>query len=333
MRTGRFTEVVWKKNIGKVLHIDREAQPVFSMHTSAMTARSCVSGSSVTALRSAVFSALNDLAVRGYRAQEVELYILLPPGAEEMFLRAMAEETAEICETAGIGQIIMDGELNPVVRLPVIFVEAVGEAVFDKTAEPSANQAEEKAGTKESGAGQTILLLGSAGLDGALQLLDEKRGELSKRFVPTFLKQAEALERELYAAPWIELARATGAGAMRQIKGGGILAALWELAEEAKLGFEIEMSGIGIAQETVEICEYFRLNPYQMSSVGSVLMLTRNPDRLLAALRGAGARAGKLGITTEARARVILGQSERRYLDRPAPDELLLWRERELLDK
>ena len=52
------------------------------------------------------------------------------------------------------------------------------------------------------------------------------------------------------------------------------MAALWEMAEEEKIGFEIAMGSISLKQETVEICEYYRLNPYQLTSAGSYLILT-----------------------------------------------------------
>ena len=61
---------------------------------------------------------------------------------------------------------------------------------------------------------------------------------------------------------------------MRQIGSGGILASLWELAETVRTGFEIEMPQINLKQETVEICEFYRLNPYLMTSAGSYLILT-----------------------------------------------------------
>ena len=60
-------------------------------------------------------------------------------------------------------------------------------------------------------------------------------------------------------------------------------------------------------------------------SAGSFLILSACGDRLLFALEEMGARASKLGIATNAPARVILSQSEKRYLDRPLPDEWMVW--------
>ena len=67
------------------------------------------------------------------------------------------------------------------------------------------------------------------------------------------------------------------------------MAALWEMAEEEKIGFEIAMGSISLKQETVEICEYYRLNPYQLTSAGSYLILTDEADQVIEVLEGGGA--------------------------------------------
>lgn len=113
--------------------------------------------------------------------------------------------------------------------------------------------------------------------------------------------------------------------AIRQIGSGGILAALWDMAEELDTGFEADLSAMTLRQETVEICEFYRLNPYQMTSAGSFLIVTEHGDAVLDVLEKAGARAGRLGVIKARKARVISSGEEIRYLDRPAPDELEVW--------
>ena len=58
---------------------------------------------------------------------------------------------------------------------------------------------------------------------------------------------------------------------------------------------QIEMSRISIRQECVEVCEYYHLNPYQMTSAGTVLMVTRDGNALVRCLEESGARASVLG--------------------------------------
>ena len=331
MRLGKITETVWKKNIGKVLQVAGRCGCLSTSacpeSTGVVTVSTCVSGASPKTACCGILSVLNELAIKGARPEGILLRMLLPETAEENWLRQAAEAIKALCEETGACQeqvvrINIDAEVLPSVYLPVVSVTAVGGKIPE-------NSQEDK-NREKAGAGQSIILLGTVGLEGALRVLDEREPELAKRFVPAFLEQAKRLNSQLYAVPWIEMARKSGATAMKQITEGGIFAALWELTEEAETGMETELSKISICQETVEICEYFHLNPYQMTSAGSVLMLTKQEDKLLGVLRAAGARAEKLGVTTEAAERVILGQSEKRYLDRPAPDELVLWRKREM---
>ena len=180
--------------------------------------------------------------------------------------------------------------------------------------------------TAESGSGAELLMCGYAGLEGTLRILSESRTDLSTRFTDTFLDEAGRLEDELVTPEQVlRVFAADGNAAVRQIGSGGILAALWELFEQEQAGFEIDMHRIALKQETVEICEFFRLNPYQMTSAGSFLILTERADEVLAVLEDAGAHAVRLGTAGRQNARVIRNGEETRYLDRPAPDELLRW--------
>ena len=89
------------------------------------------------------------------------------------------------------------------------------------------------------------------------------------------------------------------------------------------------MSAMSVKQETIDLCEYYNLNPYQMTSAGCILMTADDGDMLVRALEGVGARASKLGVATDKKARVIASGEEQRYLDRPAPDELMCWWEQD----
>ena len=109
---------------------------------------------------------------------------------------------------------------------------------------------------------------------------------------------------------------------VRQIGSGGILAALWNLSKETKLGLDMNMKAFSILQETVEVCEYFRLNPYQLSSVGSFLMVSEDAEGLAEQILAAGGKANVIGSLTDSHDKLIHNGEEIRYLDRPAPDEL-----------
>ena len=55
---------------------------------------------------------------------------------------------------------------------------------------------------------------------------------------------------------------------------GGVLCALWKMAEASGTGLKADLRKIPIRQETIEICEKFDLDPYRLLSSGSVLLGT-----------------------------------------------------------
>ena len=101
------------------------------------------------------------------------------------------------------------------------------------------------------------------------------------------------------------------------------MAALWELADSSGVGLQVDLKKLPIRQETVEVCEFCHLNTYQLTSAGSVIIFTERGEELVQRYEELGIQATLLGRTTADHARVIVGGEEKRFLDRPAPDELL----------
>jgi hydrogenase maturation factor len=137
------------------------------------------------------------------------------------------------------------------------------------------------------------------------------------------MKQLFCVSGDCVSEIVLEIAKGYGVSAMHQITSGGILAALWELAEASKVGLEVDLKKMTIRQETVEICEFCHLNPYQLTSAGSVLLVVERGEELVQKYTELGIQASLLGKTTVDTARVILGGEEKRFLDKPRMDELL----------
>ena len=110
---------------------------------------------------------------------------------------------------------------------------------------------------------------------------------------------------------------------MHDISKGGILGALWEMAERFGVGLEVDLKKIPIRQETVEICNHLDINPYELLSTGSLLLFTENGQEIVNALEQEGIPAVIVGRTTEGNDRLIQVDDESRYLTRPGTDELV----------
>lgn len=255
---------------------------------------------------------LNDLATRGAKMVGASVHIMLPPYAYESRLKAMMEHLERAGSAHGVQIMCAKAEVSPVINRAIVYLNGVG-----------VQKKEELLSCREGEPYQDVILLKWIGLEGTLRVMNEKEEELAKRFVPTFLNQFQQMGPQIFSGKEIEVAREHGASAMQQIAAGGILGTLWEMSEAANVGLEVDLKKMAIRQETVEICEYFHLNPYQLTSVGSILIFSEQGETLVQRYEELGVQATLLGRTTADKAKVILGGEEKRFLDRPAMDELL----------
>ncbi len=58
---------------------------------------------------------------------------------------------------------------------------------------------------------------------------------------------------------------------------GGYLAALWDMCEEMKMGLNFLLKNFPISQYTVELCNFFDLNPYRLLSKDVYLISSSTP--------------------------------------------------------
>ena len=103
---------------------------------------------------------------------------------------------------------------------------------------------------------------------------------------------------------------------------GGILAALWQMADAAGVGLSVDLRKIPIRQETIEVCELFDINPYGLCSGGAMLIGTFQGYALAEKLKRMGIPAIVIGRTDDGVERFIYNQDVKRYVDKPARDEI-----------
>lgn len=260
----------------------------------------------------ALAQVLNDIATRGAEPVAAGVHIMLPPYAYESRLKAMIEYVERAGSAHAVQIMCAKAEVSPVISKALVYVNGMGILKKGELLKSSMGKPE-----------QDVVLLKWIGLEGTFRVMREKEEALAKRFIPAFLNQMKNMEEEIFSIKELKIAKEFGVSAMHQITGGGILAALWEMSEASNVGLEVDLKKMTIRQETVEICEYCHLNPYQLTSAGSVLLFTDRGEELTERFKEAGIQAVVLGRTTSDTARVILGGEEKRFLDRPATDELV----------
>lgn len=331
MRNGRITQTAWQRAVRKRLKTERKEavwrpspwETCSAVRTEydglAGWADAVVSDDSADAGFYAVYRAAGDLAAKGIRAAAVSIRALFPEGTDEIRLAELAESIEQACSELNIQVTSFDGTVTKDVSRMVVFAGAAGWGTEKKEEEKTDSGREQNPGE--------IILCGYAGLEGMLRILALDPPELRERFVSDFLDRAAALKCEIIRPEKILNLSCRMRASVFQIGQGGIFASLWELAQTGNVGFEIPMSQIALKQETVEICEFYRLNPYLLTSCGSYLVLTGQGDEMLDRLAQDGVPAVRLGRALRQNAKVLISGEERRYLDRPAEDELQRWQD------
>lgn len=259
----------------------------------------------------AVFSVCNDLACAGTRPAGLLLTALLPGNVEEQQIRVMVKGIADACEPLGLQILGGHTEVTSAVNRPVISVTGVGKVRMDRMISPG--------GAKP---GDDILVTKWIALEGTFRIAKRKEEELAASYPRYMIREAAEFDRYLSVLPEAELAAEAGVHAMHDISEGGVFGALWELAECSGVGLEIELKKIPLRQETVEICDFYGLNPYQMVSGGSMLMAAEDGNGLVHRLAQEGIPAVIVGKATAGNDRVILNGEERRFLELPQTDEI-----------
>ncbi len=170
--------------------------------------------------------------------------------------------------------------------------------------------------------GDDIIASKWIGLEGTSIIAKEREQELLKRYSQKLIRKAQQFDQYLSVLPEAAVAMKSGVSAMHDVTEGGIFGALWELAESSGVGLEIDLKRIPVKQETIEVCEYFGINPYELISSGCMLMASPDGNTLLRELDKAGIHASLIGKATEGNDRILLNQEERRFLEPPKTDEL-----------
>ena len=323
MEIGKVPESVLKRSIFKQIHTKRpevlvgagvgedcaamELAPgeVFVFSTDPITGTEKNMGSL------AVQITANDLASAGAEPVAMLLTVLLPPSADEPLIRTLMQEVDEACGKLNIQ--IMGGhtEITAVVNQPVISVTGVGKVQKDKLVT-----------TGGAHVGDDIIATKWIGIEGTSIVAREKEEELLNRFSRSFVETVKSFDQYLSVVPEAAVAVKHGVSAMHDVTEGGIYGALWEMAEASGIGLEVDLKKIPIRQETVEICNYFGVNPYQIMSSGSMMIAADDGHELVRKLEQAGIHAVVVGRTNSGNDRILRNGEDVRYLDKPQPDEL-----------
>ncbi len=323
MEIGKLPENILKRSVIKQLHTKRpevvtgpcvgedcaavelKEDEVFVLTTDPITGTASDIG------ELAVTISVNDLASAGAEPVGIMLTILLTPRMREAKLKAIMEQVDAACKRYNIQVMGGHTEVTEAVNQPLISVTGVGKV---------------KKGHMISTGGakpdMDIVMTKWIGLEGTSIIAKDHEAELLQRLPQSLIDTAKSFDKYISVLPESRIAVEHGVAAMHDVTEGGIFGALWEMGEASGVGLDIDLKAIPVKQETIEVCEFFGINPYELISSGSMLIATADGNGLVRKLSAAGVASAVIGKSNSSNDRRIISGDEVRFLEPPKTDAL-----------
>ncbi|WP_291633082.1 AIR synthase family protein [Clostridium sp.] len=252
----------------------------------------------------------NDIASCGVEPIGILVTILVPPTATLEDIKNIMGEIDE--ETKKLNVEILGGhtEVTAAVNRIVVSCTAIGKGKAQgAVATSGAKLGDEIIVTKLLCMEGTSIVVNDH-LDRVRDVLTHSEIETAKEYVNSISVVKEGL-----------IAGEFGVNSMHDITEGGVLGALWEVAEASNLGFKIYNDKMPISDITHKICRKLNIDPLKFISSGSMLITATYGKDLVDKFNSEGIQATVIGKMTEERGILVIDETYKDVLP-PARDEL-----------
>jgi hydrogenase maturation factor len=258
----------------------------------------------------------NDIATFGVKPSFFSSCILLPKLSTDM-ISSICNQMNQAAMKLGIAIIGGHSEVTPDLKNPIIVGCAMG--ITEQ------NQYVTSKGSKSN---DLLILTKGAGIEGTAILATEKNNALKKDMGIRFLKSAERLYLQISV---VEEALAAyeigGVTAMHDPTEGGVYGGIHELADAANLGVKIFLEKIHVYPETLRICKFFQIDPFQLISSGALLISAKAKyaEKIVDKLNDLNIKAEIIGEFLSDPNKRIIVQKDRTEKILPRPNYDHLW--------
>lgn len=305
IKTGR-DEVILGSAVGEdCAAIELSEDEAFVLSTDPITGTASDIG------RLAVMVTANDLASAGAEPVGILLTALLPAGTTEADISIIMKDASDECAKANIQIIGGHTEITEAVNKPILSVTGVAKVKKDALIT-----------TGSADADMDLVVTKWIGLEGTSIIAKDHESELREHLPQSIIDRAKGFDEYISVVRDGRIAAKCGAAAMHDVTEGGIYGALWEMAEASGIGLTVELKDIPIRQETIEICEYYNIDPYRLISSGSMLIAAKDGEKIVKALSNESIPASVIGHTNASNDRLIRYDGKERHLTPPTADEL-----------
>lgn len=252
----------------------------------------------------------NDIGSSGAELVGFLVTILAPPNTTLEDIKAVMGEISE--EASNLNAEILGGhtEITDAVNRIVVSCTAVGKG-----------KGEEVVATKGAAFNDDIIVTKDLCLEGTSILVSDYYEHCK-----SFLSEEEIAEANSYGDMLSVLKEGQIAGklkvsSMHDITEGGVLGALYEVAEASGCGFKIYEYLLPITEISKKVCEYFKIDAKKFISSGSLLITSKNGTKLVEQLKEKNIKATIIGKITKSE-KIIVVNNEEVIISPPENDEL-----------
>ncbi len=202
-------------------------------------------------------------------------------------------------------------EVAPGVVEPLVVMTAIGRPFGDRLVTA--------AGARP---GQALVLTKAAALEGTSILAHDFHRELAGRVDEATLDEARAYRSEISVVPEARVAVQHGATAMHDPTEGGVLGALWEMAEASGAGFRVHETSVPIRPATRDICRALGVDPLRLIASGALLVACDDGQGMVEVLHEHGIEARVVGEVTASGRELAYADGATRPVETVERDEL-----------
>ncbi|HBZ52642.1 MAG TPA: hypothetical protein DEO82_02595 [Eubacterium sp.] len=250
---------------------------------------------------------INNLTAAGADCVGLTVNIMFPRTFVESRLKNLVKRIDTFCIKHGLRYMGGNTEVSADVKDIVVSVTAVGHV----------RRKFSKASPKEY-----IIVAGDVGRMGLHVLGRTYEEELSKRYNSLFMERLRVDKDGFLLSDILDITKDSKVTCMQDLTSMGVFGGLYELSERTGLGIEVDIDEIPIRQETIEVCEYFKINPYEVDSLGAMLIISPEYEDIVSKLKNSGMMASVIGRLTDKKDRVAIYKGEKRNLNELSCDAL-----------
>lgn len=323
MKIGKLSETIFDRSVYKQLNHKNKnilsrltsnqdgAVAAFTEGCRLISKSVSVSYTLLAAGEIAVAAAANGVMALGGSPFGVSLSILVNPRIRETKLRTIMSGVNDLCNELNISVMDCDVTVTPDVSRAVVTATVIGTA-----------RSKEVRSTSDMQPGMDIVMAGLCGQTGAYVLASDYRSQLQSRLPDNLIANVTEYRNTFSIKGIMDSIEGCEYETIHCIGEGGVFGALWEMAGAANLGISTYLYSMPVSQEIIEISEFYGINPYELCSVGAVLIASADGEALARKLTTDGIEAAVIGTFTGDNDKVVNCQDEKRFLELPKGDAL-----------